>query len=434
MEAVNVTLSLGRDGTELESDLAVNDTLAESGQAGDTNVLEGVLNTRNQVGNELGDGSTVENGSRDTLGDKESVALGEVAGGTGVGGLGVVGVGRSNTSLLVLHGVDRTHTSVGLDELTLTRDKGLTGRLGGTGKETSHHDSAGTESKTLDNVANVLDTTVSNAGNTEAGSERGNAVDGSSLRTTDGHDLLGDTGRARAHTNSETVNTSSDKAGGLLTGDNVATNDIETRVGLLDVLDHLNLVHGVTLRRVKDDNVETSVNELLQTSLVVGAGTDGSSGDQLLGLGELGGEGVVQVLHQIGARDERDEVAVVVNDGELALLGSLKDGVGLGELNTALGSDELGGHDLADRVVQVVVELNITRGDDTEKLGAKLAGLCETMLVVLSQKRAQTEKRIVCIFFRFQNVSPQQIDLNAVERKLLYLLSHPQGGREKKGS
>jgi hypothetical protein len=76
----------------------------------------------------------------------------------------------------------------------------------------------------------------------------------------------------------------------------------------------------------------------------------------------------------------------------------LKDGVGLGELNTALGSDELGGHDLADRVVQVVVELNITRGDDTEKLGAKLAGLCETMLVVLSQKRAQTEKRIVCIF------------------------------------
>lgn len=399
MEAVDVTLSLGRDGTELESDLAVNDTLAESGQAGDTDVLEGVLNTRNEVGEELGNGSTVEDGTRDTLGNEQLVSLREIAGGTSVGGLGVVGVDRTNTSLLVLHSVDGTHTSVGLDELTLTRDERLTGRLGGTGKETSHHDSAGTESKTLDNVANVLDTTVGNAGNTEAGSERGNAVDGSSLRTTDGHDLLGDTGRARAHTDSETVNTSSDETGGLLTGDNVATNNIETGVGLLDVLDHFNLVHGVTLRRVKDNNVETSIDELLETSLVVGAGTDGSGGDQLLGLGELGSKGVVQVLHQIGARDKRNEVAVVVDDGELALLGLLKDGVGLGELNAALGGNEVGGHDLADRIVQVVVELNITRGDDTEELGAKLAGLCETMLVVLSQKRAQTRGWIVYVFF-----------------------------------
>jgi hypothetical protein len=39
----------------------------------------------------------------------------------------------------------------------------------------------------------------------------------------------------------------------------------------------------------------------------------------------------------------------------------------------------------------------------------------------------------LCVFFRFQNISPQQIDLNAVERKLLYLLSHPQrAGRRKR--
>ena len=43
VETVNIAFSLGRDGTELESDLAVNDTLAESGQAGDTNVLEQIL-------------------------------------------------------------------------------------------------------------------------------------------------------------------------------------------------------------------------------------------------------------------------------------------------------------------------------------------------------------------------------------------------------
>ena len=383
VETVNVTLSLGRDGTELESNLAINDTLAESDQAGDTNVLKGVLNTRNEVRNKLGDGSTVEDGTRDTLSNKEVVALREVAGGTGVGSLGVVGVGRANTGLLVRHGIDGAHTSVGLDELTLARDVRLTRRLGGAGKETSHHDGAGTKGKTLDNVANVLDTTVSNAGNTEAGSERGNAVDGSSLGTADGHDLLSDAGRARAHTDSETINTGGDETSGLLTGDDVSTNDIDVGVGLLDVLDHLDLVHRVTLGRVEDDNVETSIDELLETGLVVGAGTDGGSGNQLLGLGELGGKGVVQVLHQVGARDERDEVAAVIDDGELALLGLLQDGVGLAELNAGLSGDELGRHDLADRVSQVVVELNITRSDDTEELGAKLAGLCKFMLAVL---------------------------------------------------
>ena len=398
VKTVNVTLSLGRDGAELESNLAINDTLAESDQAGDTNVLEGVLNTRNEVRNELGDGSTVEDGARDTLSNKEVVALGEVAGGTGVGSLGVVGVGRANTSLLVRHGVDGAHTSVGLDELTLARDVRLTGRLGGTGKETSHHDGAGTKGETLDNVANVLDTTVSDARNTEAGSERGDAVDGSSLGAADSHDLLGDAGGARAHTDSETVNTSSDEASSLLASDNVATDNIEAGVGLLDVLDHLDLVHGVTLGGVEDDDVETGIDELLKTGLVVGAGADGGSGNQLLGLGELGGKGVVQVLHQVGARDERNEVTAVVDDGELALLGLLQDGVGLAELNTGLSGDELGRHDLADRVSQVVVELDVTGSDDTEELGAKLAGLCKFVLAVLFLNRAQTKHGIVCIF------------------------------------
>jgi hypothetical protein len=171
VETVNVTLSLSGNGAEFESDLAINDSLAESDQAGDTDILERVLNTRDEVGNELGDRSTIEDGTRDTLGNEKAVALREIAGGTSVGSLGVVGVGRANTSLLVGHSINGTHTSVGLDKLTLTRDVRLTGRLGATGEDTSHHDGAGTESETLDDVANILDTTISDAGNTEAGSE-----------------------------------------------------------------------------------------------------------------------------------------------------------------------------------------------------------------------------------------------------------------------
>lgn len=417
---MHVTLGLSGNGAEFESDLAIDDALAQSTQALDTNVLERVLDTGDEVRNELGDGATVKDGTGDTLGNEKSVTLGEVAGSTGIGSLGVVGVGGANTGLLVLHSVDRAHTSVGLDELTLARDERLTRRLGGTGKKTSHHDSAGTKGKTLDNVANVLDTTIGDTGNTEAGGERGDAVDGGSLRTADGHDLLGDASRARAHTNSETVDTGSDQTSSLFAGDNVSTNDIKARVGLLDELDHLNLVHGVTLRRVENDDVKTGVNELLQAVLVLGTGTDGGGGDQLLGLGQLGSEGVVKVLHQVGARDKRDKVAVLVDDGELALLRLLKDGVGLGELDATLGSNEVGRHDLGDGVVLVVVELNVTRSDDTQELGAKLAGLCTISCQSCYFNGAcQTKHGFVCIF-QIPNFSPQQIDLNAVERKLLY--------------
>lgn len=368
MEAVNVTLSLSADSAELEPDVAVNDTLAERSQALHTNVLERVLDTSNEVRNELGDATTVEHATADTLGNKELVTLGEVSGGTSVGGLGIVGVGRANTSLLVLHGGNGTHTTVSLDELTLTGNKVLARRLGGTGQQTTHHDSASTESKTLDNVADVLDTTVSNARHAEASGERGDAVDRGGLGTADGHDLLGNAGRAGTHTDTKTVDTGSDQAGGLLASDDVATNDIEVGEGGLDVLDHLDLVHGVTLRRVEDDNVEAGINQLLETALVLGAGTNGSGGDELLGVGQLGGEGIVDVLHQIGAGEKRDEVAVLVNNGELALLGLLENRVGLGEVDAGAGSDQVGGHDDGDRVAVVVVELGVTRGDDTDDL------------------------------------------------------------------
>jgi len=45
--------------------------------------------------------------------------------------------------------------------------------------------------------------------------------------------------------------------------------------------------------------------------------------------------------------------------------------------------DKVGGHDSSNGVVDVVVELNVTRGNDTNKLGAKLAVLCKSLLATL---------------------------------------------------
>lgn len=148
------------------------------------------------------------NGTRDTLGNEDAVALGEVAGSTSVAGLAVL---AATTSLLVLHGVDAAHATVGLNKLTLARDERSTGGLGGTGKKTTHHNGGGAKGEALDDVADVLDTTIGDAGDAEAGSEGADGVDSSSLGAADGHNLLGDAGRAGAHTNAETINAGGDE-------------------------------------------------------------------------------------------------------------------------------------------------------------------------------------------------------------------------------
>lgn len=366
VETVNVALGHSTGTAHLETHGALVDTIVHIGQALNTNVLQGVLDTGNEVRNELGDGSAVKDGASDTLGNKDTVLLGEVASSTSVAGLAVLSV---TTGLLILHGGDTAHATVGLDELALVADVVLTGRLGGTGKETAHHDSAGTHGKTLDDVADVLDTTIGDTGNTEASGEGCNAAHGSSLGTTNSHDLLGDTSTTAAHANSQAIDTGGNQSSSLLTGDDVTTDNVDLGHILLNVLDHLDLVHRVTLARIQNNNVQASLNKKLEALLVLLASTNGSGSDQLLGVGELRGQRVVEVLHQIRAGKQGDDVAVGINNGELSLLGPTEDFVGLGEGGAGGGSNKIRGHDGSHGFVEISVELNVTRGNHSNELG-----------------------------------------------------------------
>lgn len=315
----------------------------------------------------------MSHGSRDTLSNQDAISLGEVAGSAGVALLAVL---ATSASLLVLHGVNAAHATVRLDQLALSGNEGGTRRLSSTGQKTTHHDGGGAKRETLDNVANVLDTTVGDARNTEASGKGADAVDGSSLRTADSHDLLGNAGRAAAHTDTETVSAGSNESSSLLTGDDIATNDVKIRELGLAPLDHLNLVHAVTLGAVENDNVEASLNKALETDLVLGASANGSSAEKLLALSALGSQREVLVLGQVGAGDHGDEVEVLVHDRELALLRLGKNLVRLGKSDTVGGGDEVGDHDVGHRGFGVVLELDVTVGDNAQELGAKLSVLC----------------------------------------------------------
>lgn len=369
---VDVTLKLSAGSAQLKAQSASLSALVKFSKAAHTAVLHGVLEASSQVGDELVDGATVSDGTGDTLSNKDAVTLRKVTGSSGVALLAVL---ATTASLLVLHGVNAAHATVGLDQLTLAGDKRGTGRLGGTSQQATHHDGGGAKGKTLDDVANVLYTTIGNARNTKLGSEVADTVHSSGLRTADSHDFLGDTSGTATHTNTQAVDTSGNQRGSLLAGDNVTTNDVEVRELSFAPLDHLDLVHAVTLRAVKDDNVEASVNKLLETGFIFGSGTNSSGAKKLLAGRQLRGEGEVLVLGQIGAGDHGDQVGVLVNNGQLALSGLGQDLVGFGQGDTVGSGDEVGDHDFRHGYGGIVFELEVTVGDNTEKLGTELSVL-----------------------------------------------------------
>lgn len=277
---------------------------------------------------------------------------------------------------LVLHGVKRAHTAVLLESLALAVEE-LARSFAGTGKQAAHHNGRGTEGSGLGDVADVGDTTVSPDGNPELVGKLGNGVDGRSLRTTNSSDLLGNADGARAHANTEGVSASSDELSGLLAGDNIACNDLETREVGLDPLDHLNLEAAVALGGVKDNDVETGVDEELQALSVRLAGADGGSNNELLRVGLLASQRVVLVLKQIGSSEQGLEAALVVNDGKLALLGVAKDGVGFFKVDADLANNELGslGHDALERSGGRA-ELDIAASNNALQLAVELASVC----------------------------------------------------------
>ena len=378
----NTALCLCTGRPQLESKAALVGGLLQQLNRHDTGVLQRMLKTGVEIRNELGEGTLVDDISRDTLSDLDGVGLREVSRGGGImralgGGSSSLGLGLGPRGALlgVLHGFDRAHAPVGLDSLAVVVEV-LSRRFGRTGQHTAHHHSRCTERECLGDVTDVLDTTICDGGNAESGGEFGNGVDGGTLRSTDSHDFLGDTDGSGTHTDSKTVRTGDNEFSGLFSSDDVACYDFELGEGLLDPLDEFDLVDRVTLRRVENDDVKTSLNEQFQSVLVGLSSTDGGTTVELLGLWELGSEREVLVLEQIRTGQEGDEVSIVIDDRELSLLAVPQDGVGLLQRNSGLTDDEVGGHDVLERSSRVS-ELDVSAGHDTEEFGACLTSLSD---------------------------------------------------------
>ena len=356
VEVVNTSLHLSTGGAHLSTETTISTLLVQISHAVHTQILESMADTLDEVGNVLAQRTLVHDGANHSLGDTHSgVRAGEVS------------LGRS-----VLHGLDGSHTTVLLQADTITVEI-LTGSLLSSSEHASHHDSASTQAEGLGDVTDITNTSIGNHGDTELSAVLGEEVDSRTLSTTDSAHLLGGADGAHTHTNTDTVHTSINEMLALAHSDHVSTNHIDLREGGLQPADHLQLVHGISLRGVHHNDIHSSVDQSGGTVLIVGASTNGGRAEQAA-LGVSHGVGVLAVLEQVSARHESDDVALLVHHGQLSDLALAEDLHSLSRVHgVSDGLDVLGGHDLADLGVHVLDEIEVTVGDDAQKLLTQLS-------------------------------------------------------------
>jgi len=320
-------------------------------------ILKTVANTKDKVGKIVLDGTLVHDGSGDTLGDANLLLSGEVA---DVRSLG--------------HCVDGSHTTILLDTNTVNELVGSRSFLS-TGKHRTHHNHGGAKGESFGDVSGVGDTSISPDRDAKLVSKGGDVVDCSGLRTADSTNFLCGANRSNTHTNTEAIASGGNEVGGLAARDDVTANDIKLGEVALDPLDHLQLVHGVTLRGVNNDEVNPGFNEGSHTLLVVRAGSDGSTNEELL-ISVLGGVREVAVLEKVLARHQSNKVALLVGDEKFGGLRVYEDLVKLLELLVVFfeGGDELVGwsHNLLDRRVAIFDKVDVSGRDKAEELGSEL--------------------------------------------------------------
>ena len=382
---MHITFSLRTRRPELKPHTPLPHPRLQRLQTLHPDVLQTMLDPRHQVGQELRHTPPIKHGAGNALRHEEFVAFAEIARRARVGGRrsrltsrrgSRFGRRGRGSSLLILHSVNRAHTTIRLAQLPIRTNNIRAGGLGRSSQQPTHHNGASTQRQRLDNVAYILDPAVGNTGYPETGRELRDAVDGGSLRPADGHDFLCDAGGSRTHTYPQPVHAGGYQRGGLLAGYYVAADDVEVGVGLLDPPDHLELVLRIALTGIEDDNIEPRVHERREAGFIRLPCPDGRGGEQLLRPRDFGGEGEVQVLHQVAAAEEGDEIACAVDDGELALFRAREYVVGFLEADSFAGGHQVRRHYFCYRGGGVGVELDVARGDDADEFAAEGAVFC----------------------------------------------------------
>ena len=268
----------------------------------------------------------------------------------------------------MLHGTNGAHATVALVAAALEQHD-FTGRFFGTGKHATHHHGASPCGNGFGDVAAVADAAVSNQGHTRAFECGGHAVHSHDLRHAHTRHDAGGADGAGADAHFHAVGTGFDQGQGRSARGDIAANDFNVRVVLLDPTHAVEHAFAVAVRGVHHDGVHASARQCLDAFFGALAHAHSGAHAQLAcgiacGVGEVELFGDVldgdQALELKGVVDHQKAFQLVFVEQVLGLLGGRAFGHGDQTLTR--------GHDFADLLVIAGLKAQITAGDDADDL------------------------------------------------------------------
>ena len=171
-------------------------------------------------------------------------------------GVGVAGAGLLEVAVrtALLHGADRAHAAVTLVAAALEQDH-FTGRFFGACKHAAHHHGACACGNRLGDVAAVADAPVSDQRHARAFEGRGHAVNGHDLRHAHARHDAGGADGTGADTDLDAVGTRLNQGQSRSACGDVAANDLDVRVVLLDPAHAVEHAFAVAMRGVHHNGV-----------------------------------------------------------------------------------------------------------------------------------------------------------------------------------
>ena len=163
-----------------------------------------------------------------------------------------------------LHGTDGSHSAINL-ELSSLIDLHVTGSLFAAGKQRTHHNDMCTGSDCFHDIAGILDTAVSDNGNIILGSSFRTVEDRGDLRNTDTGNHACRADGTGSDTDFYAVNTAFNQCAGRFRSSNVAGDQLNIGIFVLDLLNGIHDILGMAVSTVQNKGIDTDIDQCAGT-------------------------------------------------------------------------------------------------------------------------------------------------------------------------
>src|SRR5690606_10610367 len=266
------------------------------------------------------------------------------------------------------HRTDRTHAAIRLVRPALEQLDG-TGRLLRAGEQAADHRRVRAGDDGLRDIARIADAAVRDHGHARALQRFSDLGDGRDLRHTDARDDARRADRARPDADLDAVDSGLDERVRRLGRHDVARDELQARMVLLDRADALEHAARVAVRSVDDDDVDARVDEQRDALLGVDTGADGRADAQRT-IRVLAGVRVIVRLLNVLDGDHAAQPKRLVDDEHLLDTVLVQQALNFFLARAFLHGDEplLRRHDGRDRRLELRFETPVAVRDDADEI------------------------------------------------------------------